>query len=92
MIYICTFAITLLMAYINEKNLMKKKANKVIHYMTALLIICVPATIAGMRDLSVGTDTMLYAKPVFEYACNSKDLIQMFYRFPQIEYGFLIVA
>ena len=81
---------------INEANL-NRKNNVFVHIFSALLIITVPAILAGLRDYSVGTDINVYAVPVFKYAISANSistLMQMCKSsyLGSIEYGFLTLA
>ena len=66
-IYIITFAITILLTYIVQKN-EKKSIYKNIFI---ILIVFIPSFIGGMRDFTIGTDVLIYGKDFFEQAVHS---------------------
>lgn len=91
-VYLVGFSLTLLFAYINERNLLKKHPQKTTQIITAVLVITIPALIAGLRDYSIGFDVQVYAKTVFENATLSSDIFELFNRFESMEKGFLLIA
>ncbi len=95
--YIICFIITLFFAYINERNLKKNHPKKLVHRFTVMMIILIPAILAGARDYSIGTDVTVYAEPIFQRALNSNTFIQLYTScsnsyLGSIEPGFLMIA
>lgn len=90
--YLVMFTVTLFCAMINDKNLNRDKPRKLVHIFTALVIILLPAALAGMRASSVGTDTSVYGIPVFNNAISSYSLLSLFDARSDIDYGFLFLA
>ncbi len=66
-IYILVFSISCFFFYISEKS--KNKGFKKIAILMAILLPCL---LAGLRSNKIGTDVMVYAKPLFNVAENSQ--------------------
>lgn len=90
--YIVTFLVTLFFSYIDERNLLKEKPNRLKHIIMVAFIIMLPAVLAGLRDYSIGTDVQIYAKSVFEYAVRSSSVNSVLERYSELEPGFLMLA
>lgn len=67
LIYLFVFSASCFFIYIAE-NL---KGN--IKYFLYFLSILIPSLLAGMRDLTIGTDVLNYAYPIHVVACNSNN-------------------
>lgn len=70
LIYITCFAVSCAFARSDEYY---RKKNKRIAAIFAMLAIIVPCFIAGARDVGVGTDTKVYAEPLFRTALYNKN-------------------
>lgn len=90
--YIVTFLVTMFFSYIDERNLLKEKPNRLKHIIMAAFIIVLPAVLAGLRDYSIGTDVQIYAKSVFECAVRSSSVNSVLERYSELEHGFLMLA
>ena len=90
--YIVTFLVTLFFSYIDERNLLKEKPNRLKHIIMVAFIIMLPAVLAGLRDYSIGTDVQIYAKSVFENAVRSSSVNSVLERYSELEPGFLMLA
>ena len=66
--YLSCFLITGVFAQINDYSL--KKKYKIFTVLTALLVILLPALLAGFRSYEVGTDVNFYVKRGFDLALN----------------------
>lgn len=91
-IYLMTFLTTLVFSYQNEVNLKKRRPNKLTHYISAGMIILIPAGIAALRADSVGVDTLVYAKPIFTYSIYCSSYSEILSRFLDIEPLFLFLS
>ena len=74
MIYVVVYAISVLLIYI----VYNKKQNKTIKAFLILGALSFPIILAGMRKIGIGTDTVGYAKSVFQLAMNSRNLTEFF--------------
>lgn len=74
MIYVVVYAISVLLIYI----VYNKKQNKTIKAFLILGALSLPIILAGMRKIGIGTDTVGYAKSVFQLAMNSRNLTEFF--------------
>ena len=74
LIYIFIFTIVIILSAINDSNLQKKDWKKGTHFFSAAAIIIIPAIMAGLRNPVVGTDTQVYAVPLFDLAVGSSTL------------------
>ncbi len=90
--YIICFAITLSVAYLYERNLLRRIPRKWFQTISAALVIILPALLAGVRHYSIGTDVLVYGKPVFERAVSSGSLQDLIIRYSDIEPGFVFLA
>ena len=92
--YIICFAFTLAWAWINEK-LLEKNVYNALTWMSAGLVILLPAMLAGFRDYNVGTDVYVYAKPTLDTVIKlgwEGVTTTKVYETKGIEYGFKILA
>jgi len=70
MIYIICFAISCLLIWLGENSRKYFIANKIIF----LLALIIPAALAGLRDFSIGVDTLFYGNPFFYDVASSPNL------------------
>lgn len=92
LIYIFIFTIVIILSAINDSNLQKKDWKKGTHFFSAAAIIIIPAIMAGLRNPVVGTDTQVYAVPLFDLAVGSSTLENVVVAMPRIEVGFTALA
>lgn len=95
--YIICFAITLLFAATDEYSTKRIKKYKGFHVFCALMVILLPAILAGCRDYTIGTDVNVYAKPVFDKALNNVSYLSFVHAVDSsylgsIEPGYLFLA
>lgn len=67
LIYIITFAISSLFAYFAQKT----KKSKILIILFSIMSVAIPSLIAGMRDLTIGTDLQVYGENYFNRAVES---------------------
>lgn len=79
--YYIVFAISIACLVLAEKL---EQKNKDIAVAIKILAIFIPALLAGMRAIDVGTDTKLYIEPAFNDAVNATDF-SAFYKMYDIE-------
>ena len=91
LIYIVMFAVVIFCSAINDNNLHGKR-KKSIHTISAGMIIVIPAIMAGLRNPVIGTDTQVYAIPLFKAAVGSSTLESVITAMPRIEVGFSALA
>lgn len=91
LIYIVMFAVVIFCSAINDNNLHGKR-KKSIHTISAGVIIVIPAIMAGLRNPVIGTDTQVYAIPLFKAAVGSSTLESVITAMPRIEVGFSALA
>jgi hypothetical protein len=70
MIYVFCFLISCLLIWFGENNRKYFITSRVFF----LLALIIPAALAGLRDPSIGFDTMLYTKPFFDDVVSSPNL------------------
>ena len=81
LIYYIVFAISIACLVLAE-NLEQK--NKEVSVAIKIFAIFIPALLAGMRAIDVGTDTKLYIEPAFNNAINANNFFT-FYKMYDIE-------
>lgn len=87
--YCVLFVFTTLFAYCTSAY---KRRNKRIHMLIfGLITILLPCIFAGLRAETVGTDVLVYAKPVFSRAVQSSSLSRLCDR-SDLEIGYLFLA
>lgn len=70
--YIICFILSTILVFISEKLLkIGRKKTAIILLVISILTLCL---LAGLRDVSVGTDVNIYVKPLFESAINADSL------------------
>lgn len=84
--YLICFAFSSFFFWLGERVKHEHIELKIIIYGLALLL---PAILAGIRDLSVGTDVLVYAYPVFKDAYYAPDFGALLYQWQRIEIGYL---
>lgn len=68
--YIICFILSTILVFISEKLLKKNRKKLAITLLIiSVLILCL---LAGLRDVSIGTDVNIYVKPLFENAINAE--------------------
>lgn len=83
-VYLISFIITY---FFTDKATVYKK-NKGIFGICSFIAIAVPAFIAGVRDVTIGTDTINYIY-IFEQACSTNNLKHfLFDGLVSVELGF----
>lgn len=68
LIYIICFILSTFLIYIAEIN----KKNKLIYFFTTATALLIPCFLAGMRDITIGTDVKVYVNHIFECAQNAE--------------------
>lgn len=77
-IYILIYVFVFFLAGISEKCCDEnKKIKKIIFWVSTILIIIVPALLAGLRGKNVGTDTSGYVLYAFQFAVDKYNLQQI---------------
>ena len=95
--YILCFIITGAISALNEYLISRKKQYRFLNFITAFLVILVPAALAGVRDFDIGTDVTLYGIPTFN-AVNNRAFSDLGYIYAQnvfsgmIEIGYFTLA
>lgn len=69
--YLVTFAISLLSLYLATKT-----TNKIIRQIFYIVAILTPSLLAGLRDVSIGTDTGLYPVYTYDFVSHANSLSQ----------------
>lgn len=95
--YIICFIITSLFAALDEYCINRIYKYKRLHIFCAIVVILLPAILAGCRDYTIGTDVNVYAKPVFDRARYSSSFLSLSNSVSNsymgsIEPGFLLLA
>ena len=81
LIYYIVFAISIACLVLAEKL---EQKNKEVSVAIKIFAIFIPALLAGMRAIDVGTDTKLYIEPAFNNAINATNFFT-FYKMYDIE-------
>lgn len=80
-IYLCVFAISILLCYFFEKIIFpvieKKPFSKIWIVMSLILIALLPGILGGVRDYSIGTDIRVYGNTWFYLARSSSNLFSL---------------
>ena len=80
-IYLCVFAISILLCYFFEKMVFpvieKKPFSKIWIVMSLILIALLPSILGGVRDYSIGTDIRVYGNTWFYLARSSSNLFSL---------------
>ena len=108
--YLVCFFIVISLSWILEKILkgtcesgitlgktLTKKQKALLCTVLSVLIIFLPAILAGLRDVTVGTDVIPYMTPTFEFAVSSRSMGELIARcsnsfLGNTEEGFLLIA
>lgn len=85
-IYLITFFITCVLCAVLQKYI-KSKILKVIF---SILIILIPSIIGGFRDLTIGTDVLVYGEKNFAYANSYQNIINYITSY-DIDVGYLAI-
>ena len=85
-IYLITFLITCVLCAILQRYI-KNKTLKVIF---SIIIILIPSILGGFRDLTIGTDVLVYGEDYFNYATNYNSLIDYITAF-DMDIGYLTI-
>lgn len=76
MIYLSVYTFTILVThYAETKDKNKRRSKKTL--LLLLVAIFIPCLLAGMRDISVGTDTAGYASKLMNYAMSSSSFAEL---------------
>lgn len=62
--YLLCFCLTGLFSKVNEEYIRRDRKTAI--FITAVIVILIPAIFAGVRDYTIGTDTNSYIRPMFE--------------------------
>lgn len=84
--YLICFAFSSYLFWIGQQVKDKHVWFRLTIYGVALLV---PSILAGVRDISVGTDVLVYAYPVFKDAYYAPNFDSLFYQWQRIEVGYL---
>lgn len=80
-IYLCIFAISILLCYFFEKVIFpiieKKPFSKIWIVISLILIALLPSILGGVRDYSIGTDIRVYGNTWFYLARSSSNLFSL---------------
>lgn len=74
MAYIIVFSLTTFLTYVYEHS-GKKRNERYLHRLLAILIVLIPSLLGGLRDISVGTDNVNYN--VLFQVCHNRSLIDV---------------
>lgn len=85
-IYILTFLITVLLTYAVQKN----KKNNAMKIICIILAIFIPSFVAGMRDITIGTDVQIYGESFFRQAVQSASFIK-YYNTINTDFGYALL-
>jgi len=86
MIYLGGFLITFLLFKLVEK--IKNKKMQIIW----IIISCIPLSfIAGIRAENIGTDLLVYVKPIFKLSCSTGNFFSLLKLKPDTEIGYLLL-
>lgn len=86
LIYYIVFTLSIALLVIGEKL---ENKNKYVSICIKMLAIYIPALLAGMRSMNIGTDTKLYIEPAFNDAINAPDFFT-FYKIYDIEFLYML--
>lgn len=73
MIYIICFIFSTIFTFIAEKTF--KKNQKIVGIFFSIFAILIPCILAGLRDVSVGTDVKVYVESMFKNALSFNNLM-----------------
>ena len=86
--YILTYAASCFFLYIGVKC---KRSSKTLNYIFVGIALLLPALLAGMRDSSVGTDTVAYIR-YFEYVKDNGNHVHNFKYFDLERHGTILLV
>lgn len=91
MIYFCCFLTVIALTNLYERS-SKTVGNKILHNVLGLIIVLIPSLLGGLRDVTVGTDNMVYRRLFLGcFSRSLKDAIVFSQaRFGEIEKGFVV--
>ena len=85
-IYLITFFITCVLCVILQKYI----KNKILKVIFSILIILIPSIIGGFRDLTIGTDVLVYGEKYFKYANSYQNILNYITSY-DIDIGYLAI-
>ena len=85
-IYLITFFVTCILCVILQKHI----KNKFLKIIFSIIIILIPSIIGGVRDLTIGTDVLVYGEDYFFYATQYNNLIDYITTY-NADTGYLII-
>lgn len=85
-IYLITFLITCILCAILQRYI----KNKILKVIFSIIIILIPSVLGGVRDLTIGTDVLVYGEKYFNHAINYNNLIDYITSF-DMDIGYLII-
>ena len=87
LIYIITFIFSCCLTFIAQQMFIKNK--KIPGILASFFAIILPAIIAGLRDITIGTDTSSYFR-YFNYACDSNTFME-YNNLSRLEIGYNLI-
>ena len=78
MIYLITFAISVLFAYLATRVKKDTVWSKVLFYICAAISILIPAILAGLRAPNIGTDVTQYVSYDFQIAKMKPNIVDFY--------------
>jgi len=89
-IYILFLTPTIACTALAEKSIQKKNKTSFVFY--SFWAILIPCILAAFRAETVGTDVLVYAKPVYEWARSSNSFAELLALNTRFENGYLFMA
>lgn len=86
MVYILTFAVSVWLLWLGDKT--KGTA----HHVLIILGLILPILLAGLRDMSIGTDTGGYPIDVFDFCQSTNSLLLALVSYLDVESGYVALA
>lgn len=81
-IYLITFLISIFCTAISEISITRKDG-KFFFILFSFIAIIIPSLLAGFRNPGIGTDTLIYAKDIWEQIRQIPSLTSLFYKYNQ---------
>lgn len=90
-VYVVTTIVTILLAALNEHYINSRRKHKYLCRILNILIVFIPAFIAGVRDYTIGVDVYTYAYPLFTRAQSMNSFLD-FMTSSTVEPGYKVLV
>lgn len=86
--YLICFAFSSFLFWFGERLRLEKIVEPIRWFIYGIALL-IPSVLAGLRDVTVGTDMLVYGVPVFKSAYYAKDFGELFNEWSRMEIGYL---